>query len=340
MENPLKIAINGFGRIGRSLMRVLHGNPAIRVAAINDLIEPAALAHFLKYDSVHGAFGAEIKAGPRSLSVDGTGIPLFSASLPETLPWAELGIDCVAECTGKFANEGARAHLAAGARRVIVSAPARSADLTVVMGVNHQLYDAEKHHILSSSSCTANCLCPVLMVLEEEFGVQKGLVTTIHSYTNDQNLLDHPGNDLRRARAAALSIIPTTTGAGMAVGEVLPYLKGKIDGISVRVPTPDVSLADLTVLLRKKTAPDEVNMLLKKAAGGRLKGILHYSEEPLVSSDHLGSPYSAIVDGLQTRIAGRDMVKISVWYDNEWGYANRLTGLMELIRQRQGGSEK
>lgn len=339
MERPLNIAINGLGRIGRSLFRVLHGNPHVRVAAINDLIEPPVLAHLLKYDSVHGTFGAEIKAGQETLAVDGREIPLLRESSPEKLPWAGLGIDCVAECTGTLTHSGASAHLAAGAVRVLISAPA-AADITVVMGVNHHSYDPEKHLVVSCSSCTANCLAPVLKVLDEEFGVEKGLVTTIHSYTNDQKLLDHGHKDLRRGRAAALSIIPTTTGAGPAVGEVLPGLAGRIDGVSVRVPTPDVSLADLTVALRKKTTPEEVNLLLKKEAGGRLKGVLGYSEEPLVSSDYLGSSFSAVIDGNQTRTVGGDLVKLSAWYDNEWGYANRLKDLIELIRNRQGGGEK
>ncbi len=323
----LKVAINGFGRIGRMIFRAGFGRDGIQFVALNDLTDPATLAHLLKYDSVHGIFPAEVSSTDNALLVDGREIRVLQEKDPARLGWAEQGVDIVFESTGLFRErDKAAAHLEAGARKVIISAPAKNPDLTVVMGVNHQEYDPQKHHIVSNASCTTNCLAPVCKVLLDEFGIEKGLVTTTHAYTGGQRLVDSPYRDLRRARAAALSMIPTTTGAAKAVALVLPQLEGKMNGMAVRVPTPNVSLVDLVAQLSKPAGAKDVNAALKAAAEGNLKGILAYTEEPLVSVDFNGCALSATVDGLSTMAVG-DMVKVLAWYDNEYGYASRMVDL-------------
>jgi glyceraldehyde 3-phosphate dehydrogenase len=327
----VKVGINGFGRIGRNIMRAAMGSGDIDFVAVNDLTNAATLAHLLKYDSILGNLQAKIEATADSISVDGDSFKVLSVKDPAQLPWKDLGVDIVFESTGLFTKrDDAAKHLAAGARKVIITAPAKGPDVTLVLGVNSDTYDPAKHNIISNASCTTNCLAPVAKVLHERFGIRKGWMTTVHSYTNDQQLLDLPHKDLRRARAAALSIIPTTTGAAIAVGEVLPSLKGKLDGISLRVPTPNVSTVDLVALLDKKTNDAEVNAAFKAAASGPLKGILQVSDEPLVSVDFRGNATSSIVDGPYTKVMDGDFVKVLAWYDNEWAYSSRC---VDLVRQ-------
>ena len=323
-----KVGINGFGRIGREVFRVAFTNPEIEIVAVNDLTDAETLAHLLKYDSVHGTFPHEVTVDGDYIVVDGKKVKVLAQTDPAKLPWGELGVEIVVESTGRF-TEGpkAAAHIEAGAKKVIISAPAKQEDITIVMGVNEDKYDPEKHNIISNASCTTNCLAPFTKVLMEKFGIESGLMTTVHSYTNDQRILDLPHKDLRRARAAACSIIPTTTGAAKAVALVLPELKGKLNGFAMRVPTPNVSITDLTVLLQKDTTAEEINAALKEAAEGKLKGILGYNELPLVSRDYNGCPLSSIVDGLSTMMVGPRMAKVVSWYDNEWGYSNRVVDL-------------
>jgi glyceraldehyde 3-phosphate dehydrogenase (phosphorylating) len=328
----LRVAINGFGRIGRMVFRAALKEKGIEIVAINDLTDAKTLAHLLTYDSVHGIFPAKVVAGDGELIVNGKPVKIFAIRNPEELPWKKEKIDIVLESTGIFtAREKAELHLKAGAKKVIISAPASGEDITIVMGVNHTLYDPKKHNIISNASCTTNCLAPVAKVLHEAFGIEKGLVTTVHSYTNDQNILDLPHKDLRRARAAALSMIPTTTGAAKAVSLVLPELKGKLDGMAIRVPTPNVSVVDLVASLKKKTDADKVNAALKKASKGALKGILGYCEEPLVSIDFNGNALSSIVDAGCTKVIDGNMVKVLSWYDNEAGFSQRVVDLFKLI---------
>ena len=323
----VKVAVNGFGRIGRMTFRAGLGRQGIEFVAINDLTDPATLAHLLKYDSVHGKLDEEISHTDNSLIVEGKEIQIYSERDPGKLPWAEIGVDIVMECTGLFRErDKAAAHLEAGAKKVIISAPAKGPDITIVMGVNHNEYDPQKHHIVSNASCTTNCLAPVCKVLLDRFGIKKGLMTTTHSYTGDQRLLDFPHRDLRRARAAALSMIPTTTGAAKAVSLVLPQLEGKLSGMAIRVPTPNVSVVDLVAQLDREVTVDEVNSALKEASETYLKGILDYCDEPLVSHDFNGTRVSSTVDALSTMAIG-DMVKVLAWYDNEFGYSNRMVDL-------------
>ncbi len=323
----VKVAVNGFGRIGRMTFRAGLGRAGIEFVAINDLTDPATLAHLLKYDSVHGKLDEEISHTDNSLIVEGKEIQIYSERDPVKLPWAEIGVDIVMECTGLFRErDKAAAHLEAGAKKVIISAPAKGPDITIVMGVNHNEYDPQKHHIVSNASCTTNCLAPVCKVLLDRFGIKKGLMTTTHSYTGDQRLLDFPHRDLRRARAAAISMIPTTTGAAKAVSLVLPQLEGKLSGMAIRVPTPNVSVVDLVAQLDREVTVDEVNRALKEASETYLKGILDYCDEPLVSHDFNGTRVSSTVDALSTMAVG-DMVKVLAWYDNEFGYSNRMVDL-------------
>jgi glyceraldehyde 3-phosphate dehydrogenase len=325
----VKVGINGFGRIGRNIMRAALGNRDIDFVAVNDLTNAKTLAHLLKYDSVLGNLDADVKATGDGISVGGDEFKVLSVKDPAQLPWKDLGVDVVFESTGIFTDrDGAGKHLAAGAKKVIITAPAKSPDITMVLGVNDAKYDGSKHHIISNASCTTNCLAPLAKVIHECFGLRKGWMTTVHSYTNDQNLLDLPHKDLRRARAAALSMIPTTTGAATAVGEVLPELKGKLDGFAMRVPTPNVSVVDLNALVDRKTTREEVNNALKQAAEGRLKGILAFSEDELVSIDFRGNANSSIVDAPYTKVMDGDFVKVLSWYDNEWGYSNRCVDLL------------
>lgn len=328
MTNVAKVGINGFGRIGRNVFRAALNNPEIEIIAVNDLTDAATLAHLLKYDSIHGTFDAEVAVDGDNLVVNGKKVKVLAQTDPAKLPWGELGVDIVVESTGRFTvGEKAKAHIDGGAKKVIISAPAKGEDITIVMGVNEAKYDAAKHNIVSNASCTTNCLAPFTKVLLENFGIESGLMTTVHSYTNDQRILDLPHSDLRRARAAAMSIIPTTTGAAKAVALVLPELKGKMNGFAMRVPTPNVSITDLTVVLSKDTNEKEINEALKKAAEGELKGIMGYNELPLVSKDYNGCPLSSIVDGLSTMMVGPRMAKVVAWYDNEWGYSNRVVDL-------------
>lgn len=330
-----KIAINGFGRIGREVFRVAFTNPEVEVIAINDLSPATALAHLLKYDSIHGIYDHEVSAYDEGIVVDGKKIKVYGQTDPATLPWGKLGVDIVVESTGRFTEaDKAAAHLKAGAKKVIISAPAKKEDITIVMGVNEEQYDPAKHNIISNASCTTNCLAPFTKVLLEKFGIESGLMTTVHSYTNDQRILDLPHKDLRRARAAACSIIPTTTGAAKAVALVLPELKGKLNGFAMRVPTPNVSITDLTVVLKKDTTAEEINAALKDAAEGKLKGILGYTDLPLVSRDFNGCPLSSIIDGLSTMMVGPRMAKVVSWYDNEWGYSNRVVDLACYIAKK------
>jgi len=331
----LKVGINGFGRIGRNIMRAALAHDDFDFVAVNDLTDAATLAHLLKYDSILGNLKADIKASGDRISVDGDEFQVLATKDPATLPWKALGVDVVFESTGKFTKrEDAAKHLAAGAKRVVITAPAKGPDVTVVMGVNHEAYDPAKHQIVSNASCTTNCLAPVAKVLHETFGIQKGWMTTVHAYTNDQHLLDLPHKDLRRARAAALSMIPTTTGAASALGDVLPALKGKLDGISVRVPTPNVSMIDLSTLLGRKTTAEEVNAAFKKAADGSYRGIIEFVTEPLVSIDFRGNPHSAMVDAPYTKVLDGDFVKVVAWYDNEWGYSSRCIDLVRYMATR------
>lgn len=329
------VGINGFGRIGRNVLRAALGNPDINIVAVNDLTDAKTLAHLLKYDSVHGTFAAEVKEENGALVVNGKRIQVLAQTDPSKLPWKDLGVEVVVESTGRF-TEGAKAkaHLDAGAKKVIISAPAKGEDITIVMGVNEEQYDPAKHNIISNASCTTNCLAPFTKVLLENFGIESGLMTTVHSYTNDQKILDLPHKDLRRARAAGLSIIPTTTGAAKAVGLVLPEVKGKLNGFAMRVPTPNVSITDLTVNLKKETTAEEINNALKKAAAGSLKGIMGYTDEPLVSRDFNGNPLSSIIDGLSTMVVNGRMAKVVSWYDNEWGYSNRINDLIVYLAKK------
>jgi glyceraldehyde 3-phosphate dehydrogenase (phosphorylating) len=325
----IKVGINGFGRIGRNIMRAAMGNKDIDFVAVNDITDTRTLAHLLKYDSILGNLEASIESGDGWISVNGDRFQVLSQRDPGLLPWKDLGVDVVFEGTGKFTKrDDAAKHVAAGAKRVVITAPATGPDATLVMGVNHELYDPSKHVIVSNASCTTNCLAPVAKVLQERFGIRKGWMTTIHSYTNDQNVLDFPHKDLRRARAAALSMIPTTTGAAKAMGEVMPVLKGKLDGFSMRVPTPNVSVVDLVVLVEKTTTGDEVNAAFRAAAAGPLKGILAVEDAPLVSMDFRGNSNSSIVDSAYTKVMDGDFVKVLSWYDNEWGYSKRCVDLL------------
>ena len=329
------VGINGFGRIGRNVLRAALGNPDINIVAVNDLTDAETLAHLLKYDSVHGTFAAEVKAEEGALIVNGKRIQVLAQTDPAKLPWKDLGVEVVVESTGRFTDgPKAKAHLEAGAKKVIISAPAKGEDITIVMGVNEDKYDPAQHNIISNASCTTNCLAPFTKVLLENFGIESGLMTTVHSYTNDQKILDLPHKDLRRARAAAMSIIPTTTGAAKAVGLVLPEVKGKLNGFAMRVPTPNVSITDLTVNLKKEATAEEINTALKKAAEGPLKGIMGYTDEPLVSRDFNGNPLSSIVDGLSTMVVNGRMAKVVSWYDNEWGYSNRINDLIVYIAKK------
>ena len=332
---PVRIGINGFGRIGRNIMRAAMGDGDIDFVAVNDLTSAKTLAHLLKYDSVLGNLHGTVEAKADSISVDGDEFKVLSLRDPAQLPWKDLGVDIVFESTGLFTDRDAAAkHIAAGAKKVVITAPAKGPDLTVVLGVNDEKYDPQKHHIISNASCTTNCLAPLAKVIHEKCGIKKGWMPTIHSYTNDQNLLDLPHKDLRRARAAALSMIPTTTGAASAVGEVLPELKGKLDGFAMRVPTPNVSVVDLAAIVDKKVSADELNAALKEAAEGPLKGILQFSTDELVSIDFKGNPHSSIVDAPYTKVMDGDFVKVLSWYDNEWGYSNRCVDLLRLLVKR------
>ncbi|WP_026842838.1 type I glyceraldehyde-3-phosphate dehydrogenase [Citrifermentans bremense] len=328
----LRVAINGFGRIGRCVLRAAAQEQGFEFVAINDLTDAKTLAHLLKYDSVHGTFPGEVSVDGDKIIVNGKAIKVLAVRNPAELPWKEMKVDIVLESTGLFtARDKAAQHLTAGAKKVVISAPATDPDLTIVLGVNDKEYDKNKHHIVSNASCTTNCLAPVAKVLQESFGIEKGLVTTVHSYTNDQNILDLPHKDLRRARAAALSMIPTTTGAAKAVALVLPALKGKLDGMAIRVPTPNVSVVDLVATLSKETDAQQVNAALKAAADGPLKGILGFCEEQLVSIDFNGNKLSSIVDAPSTKVIGGNMVKVISWYDNEMGFSTRVVGLMKIL---------
>lgn len=330
----VKVGINGFGRIGRNFLRASIDNKGIDIVAINDLTDAKTLAHLLKYDSVHGIFKAEVTATESSIIVNGKEIKVSAITDPKGLPWKDLGVSAAIEATGRFTDRaGALKHVEAGARWVIISAPAKEPDVTVCLGVNDEMLDPKKHQIISNASCTTNCLAPVAKVLHKEFGIVRGLMTTIHSYTNDQRILDLPHKDLRRARAAAVNMIPTTTGAAKAVGLVLPELKGKLDGMAIRVPTPNVSVVDLVAEVSKDTSVDAVNSALKKWAEGPMKGILQYSTDPLVSTDSNGNPHSSIVDSDLTRVIDGRMVKVIAWYDNEWGYSSRIRDLILSLAQ-------
>jgi len=328
----VKVGINGFGRIGRNFFRAGYKDPALEIVAVNDITDAKTLAHLLKYDSVHGRFDEKVETRDDRLVVAGKEIKVFAAKDPAELPWKKLGVEVVIESTGKFTDrEGAEKHLKAGAKRVLISAPAKNPDATFVMGVNEKTFDPAKHRIISNASCTTNCLAPVAKVLLDSFGIERGLMTTIHAYTNDQRILDLPHKDLRRARAAGVSLIPTTTGAAKAVALVIPKLKGKLDGGAIRVPTANVSLVDLTVELSKAATAEEINAAMKKAATGSLKGILEYVEEPLVSVDFNHSSCSAAFDALSTKVIEGKMVKVLAWYDNEWGYACRTVDLAKYV---------
>ena len=328
----IKVGINGFGRIGRNIMRAALAHHDVDIVAVNDITDTATLAHLLKYDSILGNLTVPVSATGDSIKVGSDQFKVFAQKDPAQLPWKDLGVEVVFESTGKFTKrEDAAKHLAAGARKVIITAPATNPDVTVVLGVNDSAYDKSKHHIISNASCTTNCIAPLAKVVHEAFGIKKAWMTTVHAYTNDQNLLDLPHKDLRRARAAALSIIPTTTGAAKAVGEVLPALKGKIDGIAMRVPVPNVSVVDLNALVEKKTTAEEVNAALKGAADGALKGIMQFVTEPLVSIDFRGNPHSSMIDADYTKVMDGDFVKVLAWYDNEWGYSSRCVDLLKKL---------
>ena len=331
----IKVGINGFGRIGRNFLRAALGHKGIDFVGVNDLTDAKTLGHLLKYDSVHGTFDAKVEVTSDGLVINGDALKVLAVKDPGQLPWKDLGAEYVIESTGKFTDaEKARAQLAAGAKKVILSAPGKNEDVTLVMGVNEASYDPAKHHIISNASCTTNCLAPVAKVLLENFGIKRGLMTTIHAYTNDQVILDFPHKDLRRARAAGVSMIPTTTGAAKAIGLVIPALKGKMDGMAIRVPTPNVSVVDLVVETEKSTTKEEVNAALQKAASGSLSKYLEYNEIPLVSKDFNGNPRSAIFDAPMTSVLGGTLVKVMAWYDNEWGYSCRLVDLLEYIAGR------
>ena len=328
----VKVGINGFGRIGRIVLRAALGREAVDVVAVNDITDAKTLGHLFKYDSVHGAFQGEVEVDDSSIVVDGKPVTVLAERDPAALPWKKLGVEIVVESTGLFLDkEGAGKHLEAGAKKVIITAPAKDPDLTVVLGANEGSYDKTKHHIVSNASCTTNCLAPVAKVLNDNFGIVHGLMTTTHAYTNDQRILDLPHKDLRRARAGAISMIPTTTGAASAVAEVLPELKGKLDGMAIRVPTPNVSLVDLVAELKSEVTEEEILDAFRVAADGELKGILGLCEEPLVSIDFNGDPRSSIVDAESTRVIDKKMVKVLAWYDNEWAYSMRVVDLIEYI---------
>jgi glyceraldehyde 3-phosphate dehydrogenase len=331
-----RVAINGFGRIGRNILRAAkkYGSD-LDFVAVNDLTDADTLAHLLRYDSVHGRYPGKVEVSGDSLVVDGDEIRVIAERDPASLPWADLGVDIVFEATGIFTNrDKAQLHLDAGARKVIITAPAKGEDITIVLGVNHDRYDADNHHIISNASCTTNCLAPVVKVLLDSFGFRRGIMTTIHAYTNDQNILDLPHKDLRRARAAAMSIIPTTTGAAKATGLVIPEVKGRIDGMAMRVPTPDVSIVDLVAELDRETSVDEVNQAMREAAAGDLQGVLDVSDEELVSIDYVGNPASSIVDSRSTFVIEDRLVKVVAWYDNEWGYSARCVDLAGHVAER------
>jgi glyceraldehyde 3-phosphate dehydrogenase len=328
----VKVGINGFGRIGRNFFRASKGIKGFEIVAINDLTDAPTLAHLLKYDSIHGIFDAEVSAKENALVVDGREVKVTAECAPELIPWKSLGVDIVVESTGHFTDrEKAAKHIAAGAQRVIISAPAKEPDITVCLGVNEEMLDPAKHKIISNASCTTNCLAPVAKVLHKEFGIIRGLMTTIHSYTNDQRILDLPHKDLRRARAAAVSMIPSTTGAAKAIGLVLPELKGKLDGFAMRVTTPNVSVVDLTAELGKDATADAINAAMKKWAEGPMKGVLQYVDIPLVSVDFNGNSYSSIFDATLTKVMEKRMVKVISWYDNEWGYSSRIRDLILFL---------
>lgn len=330
-----KIGINGFGRIGRNVLRAAINEPEFDVVAVNNLTDAATLAHLLKYDSIEGIFDADVSVEGEYIVVNNKKIKVLAQTDPAKLPWGELGVEVVVESTGRFTQRDlAQKHIDAGAKKVIISAPAKNEDITIVMGVNEGEYNASEHHVISNASCTTNCLAPFTKVLLDNFGIETGLMTTVHSYTNDQKILDLPHKDLRRARAAAMSIIPTTTGAAKAVALVLPELKGKLNGFAMRVPTPNVSITDLTVTLSKDTTAEEINKVLKEASEGELKGIMGYNELPLVSRDYYGNPLSSIVDGLSTMMVGPRMAKVVAWYDNEWGYSNRVVDLALYVAKK------
>jgi glyceraldehyde 3-phosphate dehydrogenase len=331
----IRIGINGFGRIGRNVFRAAYGRQDLEIVAVNNRTSGEILPHLLKYDSVHGVFPAKVEYTEGGFHVDGQFIKVFSHSDPGDIPWGEMDVDVVIEASGKFNNGTACAkHLQNGAKKVVITAPAKDEDITIVMGVNEENYNPEHHHIISNASCTTNCLAPVAKVLHENFKIKRGLMTTIHSYTNDQQILDVSHKDMRRARAASLSIIPTTTGAAKAVALVLPELKGKLNGFAMRVPTPNVSVVDLVVEVEKKTSREEVNAIFRDASRGNLEGILDYTELPLVSSDYNGSSVSTIVDGLSTMVMDENMIKVIAWYDNEWGYSCRVLDLAEYVGKR------
>ncbi|MGH2610710.1 MAG: type I glyceraldehyde-3-phosphate dehydrogenase [Tepidiformaceae bacterium] len=330
----VRVGINGFGRIGRNVLRaaVIARQEALDFEAVNDITDTKTLAHLLKYDSVHGRFPGTVEAKGDALVVNGRTIRVTAIKEPEKLPWKERGVELVLESTGRFTErEAAAKHLAAGAKKVVISAPGKGEDITIVMGVNHQRYDPAKHHVISNASCTTNCLVPVVKVVRERWGFVRGFMTTVHSYTNDQQILDLPHKDLRRARAAAVSIIPTTTGAARATGLVIPEVKGKIDGIALRVPTPNVSLVDLTALVERPTTIDEVNAEFRRAADAELRGILDVNDEPLVSVDYVGNLYSSVVDALSTNVIDGTLVHVSSWYDNEMGYSARCVDLLAYL---------
>jgi glyceraldehyde 3-phosphate dehydrogenase len=333
----IRVAINGFGRIGRNVLRAAKQNQieGLDFVAVNDLTDASTLAHLLRYDSVHGRYPGTVEVGEDALVVDGDRMLVFQQRDPAALPWADLGIDVVIEGTGFFRDrDGAGKHMEAGASKVIITAPGKNEDITIVLGVNHEDYDPDQHHIISNASCTTNCLAPVVKVLAERFGFRHGLMTTIHAYTNDQKILDLPHSDLRRARAAAMSMIPTTTGAAKATGLVLPSVQGRIDGMAIRVPTPDVSIVDLVAEVDEVTSTEEVNEAFRGAASGALEGILGVSDEPLVSIDYTGNPHSSVVDALSTNVIDGRMVKVLSWYDNEWGYSNRVIDLAQYVGER------
>lgn len=336
MAGKIRVGINGFGRIGRQVVRAAKaGGAMLDIVAVNDLTDTKTLAHLFKYDSVHGIFGGEVTHDADSISIDGDRIKVLKEKDPAMLPWKDLGVDIVLESTGRFTKgDDARKHITGGAKKVVISAPAMGEDITIVIGVNDDKYDAAKHHVISNASCTTNCLAPMVKIVRDAFGFKHGVMVTIHSYTNDQSILDMPHKDLRRARAAAISMIPTTTGAARATALVIPEVKGKLDGVAIRVPTPDVSLTELAVEVERATTIAEVNAAFKAASVGKLKGIVAYSEEELVSVDYIGNPASCTLDAKSTNVIDGTMVKLSGWYDNEWGYSSRCVDLLEMVAKR------
>ena len=332
---PIKVGINGFGRIGRNVVRAGLNRPEIEFVAANDLTDTKTLAHLLKYDSILGPLHEDVKAEADAIVVHGKSVKIFAIKDPAEIDWSSLGAQIVLESTGKFTDaKDAAKHLKGKVKKVIISAPAKNEDVTIVLGVNDNMYDPKKHHIISNASCTTNCLAPVVKVLQDSFGIEKGSMTTIHSYTNDQHVLDFPHKDLRRARAAAMNMIPTTTGAAKAIGLVIPKLKGKLDGYAMRVPTPNVSVVDLVAVTSKSTTAEEVNQALEKAADGPMLGILSYTEDPVVSSDLMHNPNSSIVDAGMTKVMDGNLVKVIAWYDNEWGYSMRIVDLIEFLAKK------